>query len=146
MPSKKLFHGYYALRWSILERDNYTCRYCGQHAPNVMLEVDHRIPVSEGGSDHPDNLVTSCFACNRGKNGLAIIQKYKKRPFKPYIPPRPQAWRRDMTFNYISEHPGLSTKELSAQLNLTRSYADVLLNRLRVLKCIKRENNRWFIT
>ena len=58
----------YSLRWKILKRDKFTCQYCGQHAPNVILHVDHRLPRAAGGSDHPDNLVTACAACNIGKN------------------------------------------------------------------------------
>jgi 5-methylcytosine-specific restriction endonuclease McrA len=48
------------LRYEILRRDNYACRYCGATAPDVKLNVDHVIPQSLGGSDKPDNLVTSC--------------------------------------------------------------------------------------
>lgn len=54
-------------RWLVLERDGFTCRYCGRSAPNVELEVDHVHPVAAGGSDDPDNLVTACYDCNRGK-------------------------------------------------------------------------------
>ncbi|MGW0904953.1 HNH endonuclease [Streptomyces sp. NPDC002853] len=55
------------LRYEILRRDNHACRYCGATAPNVKLNVDHVIPTSLGGSDKPDNLVTSCSPCNAGK-------------------------------------------------------------------------------
>lgn len=55
------------LRYEILRRDNFQCRYCGAAAPDVKLNVDHVIPKSLGGSDKPDNLVTSCADCNAGK-------------------------------------------------------------------------------
>lgn len=61
---------WYKLRWTILERDSFTCQYCGQFAPNVMLHVDHRVEVCNGGTNDPDNLITSCAACNWGKEGL----------------------------------------------------------------------------
>lgn len=32
-----------------------------------LLKLDHIIPVCEGGSNHDENLTTSCFDCNRGK-------------------------------------------------------------------------------
>jgi hypothetical protein len=54
-------------RFSVLARDNYTCRYCGRSAPEVTLHVDHIIPVAEGGTDEPANLVTACADCNEGK-------------------------------------------------------------------------------
>lgn len=55
------------LRYEILRRDNHTCRYCGESAPDVRLTIDHVVPVSLGGSDEPDNLVAACPDCNAGK-------------------------------------------------------------------------------
>ncbi len=56
--------GLYRLRFEILERDKFTCQYCGQQAPQVILEIDHIIPRAKGGSDDRNNLITSCIACN----------------------------------------------------------------------------------
>ena len=58
-----------ALRDRILERDNYTCQYCGKSRwkDEVKLEVDHIIPISKGGTDDINNLTTSCRKCNRKK-------------------------------------------------------------------------------
>jgi len=58
------------LRFEILRRDNHTCQYCGEKAPNVTLHVDHVVPVSLGGTDKPDNLVAACKDCNLGKTSL----------------------------------------------------------------------------
>ncbi len=55
------------LRYEILKRDNHTCRYCGQSAPDVKLAVDHVTPTALGGTDLPDNLVAACADCNSGK-------------------------------------------------------------------------------
>ena len=54
-------------RYEVLRRDNHTCRYCGGTAPEVVLTVDHVVPVSLGGSDDPSNLVAACKDCNAGK-------------------------------------------------------------------------------
>lgn len=54
-------------RFNIFKRDGFICQYCGQSPPNVKLELDHIMPVSRGGSDDDTNLITACFACNRGK-------------------------------------------------------------------------------
>lgn len=63
-------------RYSILERDKFTCQYCGRKSPDVALEIDHIIPVSKGGSDYPSNLITACFDCNNQKrNKLANKEK-----------------------------------------------------------------------
>lgn len=56
-----------ALRYKILKRDMFTCKSCGARAPEVELEVDHKIPVSKGGTDEESNLITRCMDCNRGK-------------------------------------------------------------------------------
>ena len=55
-------------RFEVFKRDGFTCQYCGRSAPDVILEVDHIIPVAEGGDDEIMNLVTSCRDCNRGKS------------------------------------------------------------------------------
>lgn len=54
-------------RFFVLKRDGFTCKICGANGPGVKLEVDHVVPVAEGGSDSLDNLQTLCFGCNRGK-------------------------------------------------------------------------------
>jgi hypothetical protein len=55
------------LRYEVLRRDSYTCRYCGAKAPEVKITADHVIPVALGGTDEPSNLVAACEACNGGK-------------------------------------------------------------------------------
>lgn len=55
-------------RFRILHRDQFTCRYCGARPGAELLEVDHLVPRSRGGSDHECNLVTACKTCNRRKS------------------------------------------------------------------------------
>jgi HNH endonuclease len=59
------------LRYEVLRRDNYTCRYCGAKAPDVKITVDHVVPVALGGTDEPSNLVAACDACNDGKTSAS---------------------------------------------------------------------------
>lgn len=59
-------------RFEVFKRDGFTCQYCGAHPPAVVLEVDHIVPVAEGGQNDPDNLITACFACNRGKGAVSL--------------------------------------------------------------------------
>ena len=59
------------LRFEILRRDNYTCRYCGLTAADTELRVDHVLPVDLGGKDEATNLVTACEPCNTGKTSIA---------------------------------------------------------------------------
>ena len=51
------------LRRDILERDAYTCNYCGGPAATV----DHVIPASRGGTHDMANLVAACAGCNFAK-------------------------------------------------------------------------------
>lgn len=60
------------LRFEVLKRDNFTCQYCGDKAPNVLLHVDHMHPVVEGGKDDILNLTTSCEPCNLGKGARRL--------------------------------------------------------------------------
>ena len=59
------------LREAIKQRDNYTCCKCGNSVykePNLLLEVDHIIPISKGGKTEASNLQTLCWRCNRKKS------------------------------------------------------------------------------
>lgn len=59
-------------RFDVFKRDGFACQYCGRKTPEVVLEVDHIIPVSEGGENDTDNLATACFECNRGKAAKSL--------------------------------------------------------------------------
>lgn len=66
------------LRQKIKERDKYTCQYCGNsinQEPNLLLEIDHIIPVSKGGLTEESNLQTLCWRCNRTKSDKLIYEK-----------------------------------------------------------------------
>jgi len=60
------------LRFEVFKRDKFACQYCGRTPPKVILEVDHIHPVSEGGSDDIQNLLTSCSDCNHGKGNTPL--------------------------------------------------------------------------
>lgn len=63
------------LRFQVLVRDHFTCRFCGaspQKDPAVTLHIDHIIPWSKGGETTLDNLQTLCSKCNLGKSDIII--------------------------------------------------------------------------
>lgn len=70
-----------SIRFEVFARDSFTCQYCGQRPPEVVLEVDHIHPRSKGGDDQIINLLTSCYDCNRGKRAKVISE----------VAPRPDA-------------------------------------------------------
>ena len=59
------------LRRAVAERDRWRCQYCGvELSPAGSWHVDHRVPVSRGGSDDPDNLALACTLDNLRKGDL----------------------------------------------------------------------------
>jgi hypothetical protein len=74
-PAQRRIHP--ILRGAVLDRDGWTCRYCGAEA----TEVDHVDPRARGGATTPANLVAACRPCNKGK-GIRT----------------PGEWRRDKTY------------------------------------------------
>ena len=58
----------------VLSRDGFTCQVrilgvcanlSGKRMSPSRLEVDHKVPRSEGGSDNYENLRASCPPCNK---------------------------------------------------------------------------------
>src|SRR5258708_33043835 len=63
------------LRFEVFKRDAFTCQYCGQKAPDVVLNCDHVKPVIDGGTNDILNLITSCFDCNSGKGARSLSEQ-----------------------------------------------------------------------
>jgi 5-methylcytosine-specific restriction endonuclease McrA len=47
----------------------FTCEKCGR-AKN--LTAHHIVPLSEGGTNHPDNIAVLCIACHLAEHGKTI--------------------------------------------------------------------------
>jgi len=63
------------LRFLVLQRDNFACRFCGASPakdPSVNLHIDHIVPWSKGGETILPNLQTLCDRCNIGKSDLQV--------------------------------------------------------------------------
>jgi len=52
-----------AFRSYILNRDRYTCYFCGQYGDTI----DHLLPRAKGGHTTPMNCVCACNLCNQSK-------------------------------------------------------------------------------
>ena len=50
------------------------CAGCEIHFPFPVMEVDHILPRSRGGTDHADNLQLLCSGCNRSKGGRTMAE------------------------------------------------------------------------
>lgn len=64
----------------IRKRDGYTCQCCFRHGKGIRLEIDHIIPVFQGGPANVENSQTLCKECNSKKRTNAIN-------FKSHTPP-----------------------------------------------------------
>ncbi len=68
--------------WWVLNRDNFTCQYCGRTPKDgVKLTIDHIKPWMDGGKTIADNLVTACNECNSSKSSrpLKYEAKFKEK-------------------------------------------------------------------
>ena len=61
------------LRKEVLERDGRVCYYCGTtKMAKGHAQLDHIIPIAQGGKDALDNLVIACKRCNTQKSNLSL--------------------------------------------------------------------------
>lgn len=58
-----------ALRESLMNRDDWQCRYCGEVVTSATATLDHLIPRALGGANTAENLATACLTCNSIKSG-----------------------------------------------------------------------------
>lgn len=61
------------LRMDVFDRDRHACQICGAKAPDVVLHVDHILPVSKGGLTELRNLRTLCAECNLGRGDKPFV-------------------------------------------------------------------------
>jgi 5-methylcytosine-specific restriction endonuclease McrA len=76
-------HDWQAIRPSILERDGYVCQIAGPKCKRKATQVDHIVPLAEGGARlDPHNLRAACSACNagRGNTRAAELARALERP------------------------------------------------------------------
>ena len=57
----------YEVREYLLEKYGHRCAYCGGASGDSVLNVDHMVPRSRGGSDRVSNLAVVCRTCNEAK-------------------------------------------------------------------------------
>ena len=74
-------------RVNIFARDKNTCQYCGNKFKRPDLNLDHVVPISQGGETSWFNVVCSCIPCNSKKGGRTPRQAHMKLLSKPKVPP-----------------------------------------------------------
>ena len=71
---------------ALFARDAQLCLYCGQHFNRPQLTRDHVLPVSKGGKDTWENVVSACFHCNSRKSNRTPAQANMPLLAVPYRP------------------------------------------------------------
>lgn len=64
---------YANVREYLLNLHNYTCQYCVGTTGDKILEIDHKVPRSRGGSDRVSNLTVACRTCNLAKSNHMLM-------------------------------------------------------------------------
>ncbi|SJZ75332.1 HNH endonuclease [Novilysobacter spongiicola] len=71
---------------ALFARDAHLCLYCGDRFHRPKLTRDHVIPVSKGGRDIWENVVSACFHCNSRKGNRTPQQAHMPLLAVPYRP------------------------------------------------------------
>ena len=66
-------------RLKVAERDNYKCHYCSKQLTRFTATLDHIQPVSEGGDNSYENLVTACLHCNSRRGSRPVMEMYEAK-------------------------------------------------------------------
>ena len=71
---------------ALFSRDGHLCLYCGEEFTRPHLTRDHVLPISRGGRDVWENVVSACFHCNSRKGGRTPQQAGMRLLAVPYRP------------------------------------------------------------
>ena len=71
---------------TLFRRDTYLCLYCGHRHLARDLSRDHVTPLSQGGRDTWNNVVTACRRCNNHKAGYTPEQCGMQLLAVPFTP------------------------------------------------------------
>jgi hypothetical protein len=73
---------------NLFARDKHMCLYCGDFLYDCELTRDHVVPVSRGGGDNWENVVTACRTCNHFKADKLLDEIGMRLLAVPYVPNR----------------------------------------------------------
>ena len=104
---------------NLFRRDGHMCLYCGDYLYDCELTRDHVVPVSRGGADTWENVVTACRICNHKKADKLLEEIGMKLLAVPYAPNRAEGLileNRDILgdqMEFLKGHAGSRAKLLS---------------------------------
>lgn len=79
------------------------CAYCGKEIGISEMQVDHIIPLRNGGADDISNMYPACRPCNKYKS------TYTVEKFREQLGKLPGRFRRDVSTFKLAETFGLVT-------------------------------------
>ena len=68
---KEVMENYFYIREKVFKKYHYRCIYCKRE--DVKLTIDHKVPISRGGTNDLKNLCCACEACNFDKKDLTAF-------------------------------------------------------------------------
>jgi len=71
---------------TLFKRDAHICMYCGKRFSGSELSREHVTPLSRGGSDKWNNVVTACKRCNNHKAGRTPEEAHMQLLAIPFTP------------------------------------------------------------
>ncbi len=71
---------------TLFRRDDNLCLYCGERTRGALLSRDHVRPISRGGGDVWNNVVTACKRCNNAKGNRTPGQAGMQLIAVPFTP------------------------------------------------------------
>jgi hypothetical protein len=123
------------LRQAVLARAQRCCEYCRSQVRYAMqsFSIEHIIPRSKGGENHPDNLALACQGCNNHK--YTRIEGYDtlNRHMVPLYHPRQQHWSEHFAWNHDCTLVVGMTPSGRATVDALRLNREGLINLRRVL-------------
>lgn len=104
---------------NLFRRDKHMCLYCGDYLYDCELTRDHVVPVSRGGTDTWENVVTACRLCNHRKADRLLEEIDMHLLAVPYAPNRAEGLileNRDILgdqMEFLAAHAGKRAELLS---------------------------------
>ena len=130
---------------TIKKVNNFICYKCKEKKISEELEIDHIIPVSEGGTSNPSNLMPICIECHKEKtmkewgdynseknNGLSTKEKLSR--FKKFIIENKECTFYEIQFLAIN-HPLISQFEFNSII------LNKLFNKYNNIEQVNKNNN-----
>ena len=62
---------------TLSDRDGWDCLYCGRKTDYRTATIEHIVPLTSGGPDHPANTTLACQNCNTKAGHLSAREKFE---------------------------------------------------------------------